>query len=332
MADLTDPHDRFFKAVFSHEEIAEDFLFHHLPAEIAALLVPGKLEISKDSFIDPELKHHYSDLLYNVRLTTGQPVQIYLLFEHKSHPEPLIALDLLRYMVNIWGQAVKSGRHRPLPNIIPIVFYHGRRPWRISTDFASLLRTPPALDNHLPNFRYVLTDLSALSDEELRGGVLLKAALLVMKYIFSDELPERIMGILSLLKDLPRQQSGLDYLHTVLRYLSRGGNKLNNDQLTHAVQQTFERGEAIMSTIADEWIREGEKKGLLEGISQGLTKGLYQGISHGEMTLLKRQLTRRFGTLPSWAEAKLNQAGQLQLEAWADRILDAVTLESVFEE
>lgn len=216
MADLTDPHDRFFKAVFSHEEIAEDFLFHHLPAEIAALLVPGKLEISKDSFIDPELKHHYSDLLYN------------------------------------------------------------------------------------------------------------------------DELPERITGILSLLKDLPRQQSGLDYLHTVLRYLSRGGNKLNNDQLTHAVQQTFERGEAIMSTIADEWIREGEKKGLLEGISQGLTKGLSQGlsqgISHGEMTLLKRQLTRRFGTLPAWAEAKLNQAGQLQLEAWADRILDAVTLESVFEE
>jgi hypothetical protein len=83
-----------------------------------------------------------------------------------------------------------------------------------------------------------------------------------------------------------------------------------------------------MSTIADEWIREGEKKGLLEGISQGLS----QGISQGEMTLLKRQLTRRFGTLPAWAEAKLNQAGQLQLEAWADRILDAVTLESVFEE
>jgi len=320
MTDLTDPHDRFFKAVFSHEEVAEDFLRHHLPIEISALILPGSLEISKDSFIDPELKNHYSDLLYNVRMTTGQPGHIYLLFEHKSHLEPLVALDLLRYLVSIWGQAVKSGQGRPLPIIVPIVLYHGRRPWQINTDFASLFETPPALGVHLPNFRYVLTDLSALTDEELRGGVLLQAALLVMKYIFRDELPERITGILSLLKDLPRQQSGLEYLYTVLRYLSQGGNKLNSAQLTHAVQQTFERGEAIMSTIADEWIREGEQKGLLQGISQG------------ELTLLKRQLTRRFGALPAWAEAKLNHAGQLQLEAWADRVLDAVTLESVFDE
>ena len=68
VTDLTDPHDRFFKAVFSHVEIAEDFLRHHLPIEISALILPGSLEISKDSFIDPELKNHYSDLLYNDEL------------------------------------------------------------------------------------------------------------------------------------------------------------------------------------------------------------------------------------------------------------------------
>jgi len=78
----------------------------------------------------------------------------------------------------------------------------------------------------------------------------LQAALLVMKYIFRDELPERLPGILGLLKDLPRQHSGLDYLHTVLRYLSRGTDKLSRTELNHAVQHTFARGEAIMSTIA----------------------------------------------------------------------------------
>ena len=164
------------------------------------------------------------------------------------------------------------------------------------------------------------------TDEELSGGVLLQVSLLVMKYIFRDELPERIPGILGLLKDLPQQQSGLDYLHTVLRYLSRGTNKLSRTELNHAVQQTFARGEAIMSTIADEWIREGEQKGLLQGISQGIT----QGISQGELAVLRRLMTRRFGPLPLWAEAKLNQAGQAQLEIWADRVLDATTLEDVF--
>jgi len=47
---------------------------------------------------------------------------------------------------------------------------------------------------------------------------------------------------------------------------------------------------------------------------------------------LRRLMTRRFGPLPLWAEAKLNQAGQAQLEIWADRVLDAPTLEAVFAE
>lgn len=68
-----------------------------------------------------------------------------------------------------------------------------------------------ALAGHLPGYRYLLADLSAYSDEELSGGFLLQAVLLVMKYIFRDELPERLPSILGLLEDLPRQQSELDY-------------------------------------------------------------------------------------------------------------------------
>jgi hypothetical protein len=46
MADISNPHDRFFKAVFGRTEIAEDFLRNHLPADIAALIHPGSLLIS----------------------------------------------------------------------------------------------------------------------------------------------------------------------------------------------------------------------------------------------------------------------------------------------
>jgi hypothetical protein len=42
-------------------------------------------------------------------------------------------------------------------------------------------------------------------------------------------------------------------------------------------------------------------------------------------------LTRRFGPLPDWAEARLNAASPAQLEGWALRVLDADTLEAVFE-
>ena len=57
-----------------------------------------------------------------------------------------------------------------------------------------------------------------------------------------------------------------------------------------------------------------------------------QGISEGETKLLRRQLVRRFGPLPAWAEARLKQAGEDDLEVWADRVLDGTTLEDVLKE
>ncbi|MGY6214417.1 Rpn family recombination-promoting nuclease/putative transposase [Methylolobus aquaticus] len=48
----------------------------------------------KDSFVDPELAEHHSDLLYAVRWLNGKPGYVYVLFEHKSYPERRIALDI----------------------------------------------------------------------------------------------------------------------------------------------------------------------------------------------------------------------------------------------
>jgi hypothetical protein len=41
-------------------------------------------------------------------------------------------------------------------------------------------------------------------------------------------------------------------------------------------------------------------------------------------------LTRRFGPVPGWVEAKLAGAEPAQLEVWGERVLDAPSLEGVF--
>lgn len=46
----------------------------------------------------------------------------------------------------------------------------------------------------------------------------------------------------------------------------------------------------------------------------------------------RKQLIRRFRPLPAWTEAKLAGAEPAQLEAWAERVLDAAMLEEVFAE
>jgi hypothetical protein len=62
----------------------------------------------------------------------------------------------------------------------------------------------------------------------------------------------------------------------------------------------------------------------------GIEKGLQQGIQQGEVIVLKRLLTKRFGPLPEWAEQRLEQASPQELEAWAERVLEAPRLEEVF--
>ena len=245
---------------------------------------------------------------------------MYVLFEHKSYSEPLIGLDLLRYLVRIWEQVRKAGTEKTLPVIVPMVVYHGRTPWRIEAEFASLVAPSATLTPYVPNFRYVLVDLSVYPEQAIRGEVMLRTALLVLKYIFRDELRERLPKILGLLRDLVRQRTGLEYLETLLRYVVRGAGSLKRVDLHQAVVSTFARGDDIMTTIADEWVQEG------------IQQGIEQGIPLGEARVLKRLLVYRFGKVPAWVEAKLTGADQASLERWVERVLEATTLEAVFAE
>ncbi len=49
-----------------------------------------------------------------------------------------------------------------------------------------------------------------------------------------------------------------------------------------------------------------------------------------ESKVLRRQLTLRFGPLLSWAEQRLSQASEAELECWTDRVLDAQALDANF--
>jgi Domain of unknown function (DUF4351) len=84
--------------------------------------------------------------------------------------------------------------------------------------------------------------------------------------------------------------------------------------------------------FAQHYRSEGEQLGIKKGILIGEEKGIEKGVPQGESQIMPRLLTRRFGPLPDWAETKLTQASTDQLEHWADRILDAESLEAVFTE
>ena len=68
-----------------------------------------------------------------------------------------------------------------------------------------------------------------------------------------------------------------------------------------------------------------------EGMQQGMQRGMRQGRVEGERALLERQLQRRFGLLSPEVAERLEQASAADLETWAENVLDAPTLDDVFD-
>jgi len=138
----------------------------------------------------------------------------------------------------------------------------------------------------MPHFDSVLTDLSAYSDDDLRENALYTAVLQVLKYIGSDELPERLPGILELFVQILDEPKGIDCLKAVRVYLSNATDKLNRSQLTEALHQAFitaktnkTESDSPMPTIAEQLKQEGRQEGRQVGREEGREEGLRAGIS-----------------------------------------------------
>ncbi len=69
----------------------------------------------------------------------------------------------------------------------------------------------------------VLIDLSQYSDSQLRGNALFNAVLLMLKYFGSDELSDRLPGIVRLLVQIIDEPRGLECLKALLVYFSSSG-------------------------------------------------------------------------------------------------------------
>jgi Domain of unknown function (DUF4351) len=81
-----------------------------------------------------------------------------------------------------------------------------------------------------------------------------------------------------------------------------------------------------------ETIEESEKMQYITSVERiGIAKGRLEGRLEGESKLLRKQLERRFGELPTWAIDKLNSAAEQDLESWGEAVLTAPTLDAVFE-
>lgn len=148
-------------------------------------------------------------------------MKITLLFEHKSsQPTSPIQFQLMRYMLRIWEQSI-SQKERLTP-IVPILIYHGKNEWKrkdISQYFDEEGGLDSALICFLPQFDYLLTDLTTYQDSEIKQIfklISLQTGLLLMKKIFEKQLEDDLKVIFVAVNELLKTEKGKRIFQTLL--------------------------------------------------------------------------------------------------------------------
>lgn len=137
--------DMLYKQLFAHPEIIRDLLAGFLPVDWARSLEAGAFERVNASYVSDRNKQRYGDVVWRAKIG-GQWVYVYILLEFQAKSDPWMALRMQVYVGLLCQDLVaqhRLTRRGKLPPVLPIVLYHGRRPWRASTDLSTLMLAPP---------------------------------------------------------------------------------------------------------------------------------------------------------------------------------------------
>ncbi|MCE7980305.1 MAG: Rpn family recombination-promoting nuclease/putative transposase [Caldilinea sp. CFX5] len=314
---IINPHDAFFKQYMGHAVVAADFLHHHLPPAIAALLDLDQLRLEKDSFVDEALRSNFSDLLYRTVTKDRTPVAIALLLEHKSYVDQWVGFQVLKYIERYWEHELQeSGKLSP---VVPVVVYHGTETWTVATRFARKvegLKDPAASLNqtvgrYTPDFEYHLVNLTQLSDAEIRGAVVTRLFMLVLKHIFEPGLGGRLDEILALAAEVINLSSGMAMVAALLRYIARSATGVEKETVAQKLLAVLPKeGGVLMQTMAEAWIEEGK------------VIGVKKGREDERIDLIIRLLRRRFQPSEETLQTLAQQLAQIQQEAILSQLVD----------
>jgi len=323
-------HDAFFKQALSDPMLAGTFLREHLPAEVADLLGPEPPELVPGSFVDEDLRQHHSDLLLRVHLKGGNhEAYAYVVIEHKSSPDPGARLQVLRYVVRVLVQCYdQNNQQLPLPPVLPVLVHQGPEGWKLSCEFADLFGpVDEALRPYLPSFQHALVDLAPIDDRALSAEVRLRAFLKALKYSRRADFADCIDIVLA---DAPALDK--NDLLVILTYIDKGRMAVNSKVMLDALDRIMpDQKDLVVGWFSRPYYEQGRAEGLAEGEARGEARGAARGETQGEAKLLTCLLEKRFGAVPASVRQRIASADVGCIEVWAERVLNAPNLQSVFD-
>ncbi|MBV5299952.1 MAG: Rpn family recombination-promoting nuclease/putative transposase [Rhodoferax sp.] len=312
--------DASYKLLFSAPELVRDLILGFVPDQWLHSLDYATLEKVPDNYISDDLRRRADDVVWRIK-AGGEWLYLYIMIEFQSTVDGWMAVRVMTYVGLLYQDLIRRQEvlpHHRLPPVLPIVLYNGDAQWHAATDIAALIPKAPGLvSKYLPKLEYLLIDQNQYSPAQLAPLKNLAAAVIRFEHPASAAaLLELIDSLNDWLADNPElKRTFAIWIRAVL---------LRQGKFKQVLPKVRDLKELKMSLAArfdlweTQWFQEGEKK------------GEQKGEQKGQSGLLQRMLVRRFGPLPQDMVQRLSNATTDQLELWADRVLDARSLNEVF--
>ncbi|WP_353169387.1 Rpn family recombination-promoting nuclease/putative transposase [Providencia sp.] len=274
-------HDAAFKGFMTNIDSARDFFEIHLPEHIKSLCEFNTLALTNSSFIDKQLRSRLSDVLYSVQTTHGQGY-LYLLVEHQSTPDKLMAWRLIHYAFLAMNQHMQQG-NTVLPLVVPVLFYHGNRSpyphsllWTDCFPFAEIA-------NQLYTQPFPLVDITVIDDNELVNHRKVAVMELAMKHKYLRDEFQQVLPLLA--QALNRHYNSDNDVVTILNYLFIALDSTNFEEIVQILEEQTEQHKETIMNIAQRLQNKGRQEGIQQGREEGIQQGREEGIAEAKITM-----------------------------------------------
>ena len=121
-------HNDFFSGHFRTRESVSSLLQLALSPEELELFDLDTVRVESGNLTDAaSLRGIHSELVASVRLKDGEQLTVSVVVEHKSYPYSQVMSQILWYVARLYKDGARV--------VLPILIYHGRKPWRRKKSF-----------------------------------------------------------------------------------------------------------------------------------------------------------------------------------------------------
>ena len=325
------PYDTLFRAAFGDPATAKELTLLLLPQEHAARLSGAAVSVEPESLVDPRERTRWTDLLLRFESPDCEQAYVYVLYEHKSTPDRWVSLQLLRYMAVLWQKLTGTAEsdetpvHPPrlLPEIVPVVLYHGERAWTQPLQFSDLVAGNTAA-GYAPRFEPHVVNLAEIPDEQITGSLRSVLGLLALKHVrlrLAERTAELLVELLHRAEQNPALRPLVELIERV--YVATKSRTDVRRLLAAASRMRYHEVEDGMMTYGQELLK--------EGLEQGLEQGLERGSLQRSREVLVRLAERRFGLSDDERERIMSCEEMHVLDAALDAFAVAQTKAEVLD-